>query len=200
MKANHIFGCILFTAAIFVSACDLTENLAKRYRLIVTIDGVVDSLGTGINGSGASANVIVDSLPGDTFAITYSGVFASINGLQSHQIRFNRYFQGPYAQELGVFHGHFTLGAHDFAANPDTLGIRIWWRDGNGIIWDSALGPQTDSYFDVTNTEDEDDYWEKSKAKRHEVKGNYHCTLYNAAGASKVVDNASFFLFVESAN
>jgi hypothetical protein len=200
MKAYSWFcWAALAWSVLGTGSCDVLDNFAKRYRLQVAVAGQSYLLGTGIEGSTVRTEADLLPLSGDTVAITYRSVFASTNSPQTYQICFGRYFVGPYAQELSVFHGRFALGAHVFASTPDGTGIRIRWTDPGGTFWDSSLGPQTDGFFELQSSENEDDYWEKEKAKRHELKGRFRCALYNAAGGKKTVDEAVFNCFVESA-
>lgn len=199
---KSIFG-ILCWAGVFlgvchVASCDVLDNFAKSYHLHLTVEGSSYRLGNDIEDCSVRNDSPVESLGNDSVAITYRAEFASINSPQAYRICFERCFVGVYGREMTAFHGLFPLGIHAFAPRADTTGVRIWWRDPGGTVWDSALGPQSNGYFELTESFNEDDYWEKENSKRQELKGRFRCTLYNAAGAKKIVEEADFGCFLES--
>jgi hypothetical protein len=188
----------VFLGVWHIASCDVLDNFAKSYRLQLTVDGRSYRLGNDIEGCTVRNDSPVATWGNDSVAITYRAEFASINSPQAYRICFERRFLGTYDRELAAFHGLFPTGGHAFAPRPDTTGVRIWWRDPGGTVWDSALGPQADGYFELTESRNEDDYWEKENAKRQELRGRFRCTLYNAAGAKKTVEEADFGCFLET--
>jgi len=139
----------------------------------------------------------------DTLQNLINREFASVTMTGDNQIvvyfENNQFQESSYNASQDDFLEVFTAGAREYDTIPtgfcNARDISVGYYEnlsGTPIYWDSKIGDQTGSYFNVT----EANLLNSTGLKKVYVGGTFSCKVYNMANPDqfKVISNASFYL------